>query len=130
MRLDNDGWVSGQSGVDPNDLTTIDDTPDADTSMTVEATVATLRQVRSIHRKVIKVINQYIANADIKAKVNRDGPTSVNNTQLFNASRILNCIRFSKNADKTATVHTLVDRLNSLNDNQRFQVLSAIINGK
>jgi len=131
MRFDNDGFVPGLSGQDPNDAgNTIDDTPDADTSMTVEATVATLRQVRSIHRNIIKSINNFIANADVRSRINRDGPTSVNINQRFNASRILKCMRFSKTADRTDAVQALVDALNTLNDGERREVLSAIINGK
>jgi hypothetical protein len=128
MQLDTDGWVPGLSGTDPNNSTTIDDTPDADTSVTVEATVATLRQVRSIHRKAIKAINNWIVNADVRSKVNRSGTTPVNTTARFNATRILNCLRFAKNdSDTTDAVQTLVDALSTLKDSQRREVLSAII---
>jgi hypothetical protein len=135
MRFDNSGWYPGTgtsgAGQDPNDAgNSIDDTPDDDTGVTVEATVATLRQVRSIHRKIIKSINAFIANADVRAKVNRDGPTGVNINQRFNASRILHCVGFSKNADRTDAVQALVDALNTLNDGDRREVLSAIINGR
>ena len=73
MRLDgNDGWVSGQSGIDPNGTGGIDDVPDADTHYD-QATIDLLRQVRGYHRKSIRAINDYIQ----KAKANRDGSTPI-----------------------------------------------------
>jgi hypothetical protein len=61
MRLDvNDGggWVPGLSGTDPHDAGTIDDTPDNET-------LDTLRSLRGVHRKIIRVINDYINEAKV-----------------------------------------------------------------
>jgi hypothetical protein len=104
MRFDNDGWYPGTggsgAGSDPNDTVgrSVDDTPDADTSMDVAATVATLRQVRSLHRKAIRAINQYI----VQSKVS-DGSQTPNTGQRFSARNVLKAVRFANNNDSVDT---------------------------
>jgi hypothetical protein len=62
MRLDvNDGsgWLPREGSTDdPNDTGTIDDTPDNET-------LDTLRSLRGVHRKIIRVLNDYINAAKI-----------------------------------------------------------------
>src|ERR1700730_8074034 len=82
MRLDNDGYVPGQSGVDPVSSGSIDNTPDADVSSN-DALIGVLRQVRSIHRKVVRAISEYI----LQSKVNQ-GSTDPTN-QRFSTRNIV-----------------------------------------
>jgi hypothetical protein len=75
MSLDNiggDGWVSGQSGTDPNgtdDITSI--VGAASENGYDQATVEVLRQCTALHRKAIKAINAVLQ----KAKPNPQGTT-------------------------------------------------------
>jgi hypothetical protein len=68
MQLDDDGggWVPGLSGTDPNDQgnTIVDPSDDL---------LDSLRRSRAIHRKAIKVINDFI----LQAKINKQGSTPV-----------------------------------------------------
>jgi hypothetical protein len=121
MQLDNDGNVPGQSGVDPNDAgQSIDNTPDADTSMSTEDTIATLRQVRSIHRKAIRAINSWI----LSNKVNEGStaPTS----QRFSTRNIQKTLRFAAN-DSSAATKELLTVLGSLDMVTRQNVILAIL---
>lgn len=122
MRLDNDGWVSGQSGVDPSNSTTVDDTADANVSTAATATV--LRQVPSLHRKAIKAINGWL----LSQKVNQ-GSTALT-SQRFSARRILKSIRFARaddSDDTTAATQDLLDTLGTLDVPTRLRVVGAIL---
>jgi plasmid maintenance system antidote protein VapI len=78
MRLSNDGWVSGQSGTDPNDTTGIDATPSArDTdgsSDYLDKIIPFLKQQQEIYREAIGHIDDYLANVQ-RVKINRQGPS-------------------------------------------------------
>ena len=68
----NDGaWVPGLSGNDPSGTSSIDDTPDADTSGPVwdQSLIDTLRETRGYHRAACKAINQYINAAKTAAGI-------------------------------------------------------------
>jgi hypothetical protein len=68
----NDGaWVPGLSGTDPDGSSSIEDTPDADTSGPVwdQDLIDTLRETRGYHRQAVKAINQYINQAKVNAGI-------------------------------------------------------------
>ena len=118
---DNDGFVPGQSGSDPNDAgQSIDDTPDADTSMSVEDTVATLRRVRSLHWKAIRAINDWI----LSSNVNRASTSPTN--QRFRTRNVVKTLCFSSN-DAPAATKELLSVLGSLDMDTRQNVILAIL---
>lgn len=126
MRLHNDGWYPGTGGTgagsDPNDTVgrSVDDTPDADTSMDVAAMAATLRSVRSLHRKAIRAINQWL----VSSKVNQ-GSTSPT-SQRFSTRNIHKTLRFATN-DSPAATQELLSVLGSLDMTTRQSVILAIL---
>jgi hypothetical protein len=72
MYFDNDGWVPGLSGTDPNDAgNDITDTPSVDTSGPVwdQALIDTLREARGYHRQIVRTINDYINQAKVNAGI-------------------------------------------------------------
>jgi transcriptional regulator with XRE-family HTH domain len=71
---DNDGFVPGQSGIDPYDPTgnAIDNAPDAVTaepSFWDQDLIDTLREARGYHRKAVRAINVYINKAKAAAGI-------------------------------------------------------------
>jgi hypothetical protein len=74
MKLDGSGWVTGQSGEDPNDSTGIDNTWKEGGEPSGDDLLDTLRQVDNFHRLAREAIAGYIANVQ-KAKVNKSGST-------------------------------------------------------
>jgi hypothetical protein len=125
MRLDNSGWTPGVGdsgqGQDPAIGSSIDTVSDADTSMDAEALVATLRQVRSLHRKAIRAINQYI----VQSKVS-DGSQTPNTGQRFGTRNIQKTLRFSSD-DSIAATTNLLSVLGALDLTTRQNVISAIL---
>jgi hypothetical protein len=80
MQLGNDGYVPGQSGVDPDGTGDITEVPDAASQNGYDqATEDLLRQVRGYHRKAASLISDFI----IKAKANRDGTTPPTAQKFF-----------------------------------------------
>ena len=77
MRLTNDGWVSGESGQDPNgtdDVNRRQTARDLDNADCLEQTIAMLRDQQQILRQADAHIEAYITNAQ-KAHPNATGNT-------------------------------------------------------
>lgn len=81
MHFDNDGYVPGLSGTDPNDDgRDITDVPDAASQNGYDqATEDVLRQVRGLHRKAIRAIDDLLVQ---KARPNPQGSTPPNNQRF------------------------------------------------
>jgi transcriptional regulator with XRE-family HTH domain len=74
LRFDGSGWVSGQSGVDPNNSTSVTGTWKEGGEHSGDDIIDVLRQIDAIHAQARQAIADYIAKAQ-KAKPNKDGVT-------------------------------------------------------
>jgi transcriptional regulator with XRE-family HTH domain len=124
LQLDNSGYVPGQSGIDPNNSTPIDATPDADTGYNQDD-VDLLKGLLCMNRQAIRKIKGYLQQIDVRAKVNRDGTTAPNN-QRFSTGNIARFATIDDVRD-SQSVKDLITVIAGLKDSVRRQVVALIL---